>query len=138
MKAKKLMNRIDKLCTTASSLTTEAGERIDELEREIRYLKAQLKLGRGHIVDALTRANDKAFAAEVELSEFELFDKLRPLIWPHCLLWMHRIEPTAANTLRGYIEGRGSGKSHPTDINNDIETLERIKTLIEDTIKGLK
>lgn len=138
MTAKRLKNRLDKLGETASSLATEAVERIEGLEREIRHLKAQLKLGSGHIVDALTRANDKAFAAEVELSEFELFDKLRPLIWPHCLLWMHRIEPTDANTLRGYIERRTGKKSHPTDIDNDIEALEQVKTLIEDTIKGLK
>ena len=138
MTAKRLKNQLDKLGATASSLATEAVERIEGLEREIRHLKAQLKLGSGHIVDALTRANVKAFAEEVELSEFELFDKLRPLIWPHCLLWMHKIDPADAKTLRGYIDGRGSGKSHPKDIDNDIETLERIKTMIENTIKGLK
>ena len=134
----KLKKRIDKLGAIASSVAAEAVERIEGLERENRHLKAQIKLGSGHIVDALNHASDKAFAAEVEDAELQLFHKLLPLVWPHCLLWIHKIDQRDAKTLRGYIEHSGTQKSHPKDINNDIETLERIKTLIENTIHRLK
>lgn len=139
MTAKRLKNRLDKLGETASSLATEAVERIEELEDKNRDLKEQVKLGSGNIVDTLIHASDKALAAEVELVEFQLFDKLRPLIWPHCLLWMYTIEPTDADTLRDYIMERWDGiENHPEDIALDIGKLERVKTLIEDTIKRLK
>ena len=133
-----LKKRLSKLGETASSLLIEAADRIEELEDEQRALKDEFKLGAGNLVEALIGANDKVFAAEVGLSEMRLFEKLLPLVWPHCLLWLDANDQAAAR-LRRYINTNGCDEnSHPEDVAADLRKLEQLKVLIEKVVEGLK
>ena len=86
-------------------------------------------------MEALLRANKKAFAAEVERVDFELLDRLLPVVWPECLVKLGSIKPTDAEALCCFIDGDGLDDAE--GVAQDIATLERLKRLIDETLSLL-
>ena len=126
-----LKTRLRKLGSAADKLMDQAADRIEELEHEQRDLKAQCTVGRGELVDALIHASRKAFVAELHaVDEYVLFDKVLSCIGPRCLLWMDFKAADVAELGR-YID---SDHAHAEDIASDVEKLERLKTMLEETI----
>ena len=125
-----LKKRIRKIGATADKLMDQAADRIEELEREQRYFKMQLTVGRGELVYALLSASKKAFARELEaVDTYVLFDKVLSCIGPRCLLWMDFKAADVAEL------GRYIDSDHSEEIAGDVEKLERLKAMIEETIK---
>lgn len=129
--------RIRKAGATTEKLMDQAADRIEELEREQRYFKVQLTVGRGEFAAALIRASREAFAREIDAVDTNvLFHKVWSCIGPRCLLWIAAdIKAADVAELADYVDGKYETAE---SIAPDVEKLERLKTMIEKTIKRLK
>lgn len=130
--------RIRTLSAAVEKLMDQAADYIDDLESEQRRLKLQLTVGRGEFVYALIHASKKAFARELEaVDPVNLFEKVLSCIGPRCLLWMDFKAADVAE-LERYISHFGKSRSRAEEITLDVEKLERLKTVIEETIKRVR
>ena len=130
-----LKKRLRKLGEAADKLMDQAADRIEELEGEQRDFKKQLTVGRGDLLYSILHASPKALAREVEGADpYVVFEKVLSCVGPRCLLWMDFKAADVAE-LERYISHFGSRRNSADEIAIDVDKLERLKAVIEATIK---
>lgn len=130
--SRSLQKRLSALGTTTTALAEQTVEYIQALEADLTALREKLTVGNGELVEVLIGSSAKAFASEVDGRDFELLDKLLPIVWPECLVKLGSVNATDAETLGAFIDFDGTDSAE--GIAEDIAKLERLKKLIDDTI----